>query len=57
MTNYQFSQNDFEDGVIRVQAPFLTKSSTAIRLDATVTACDIVDRFRQSDSPMVTNGR
>lgn len=37
---------DFQEGVIRVQAPTLTKSSTAIQLDDQMTAKDIVTKFR-----------
>lgn len=37
---------DFQEGVIRVQAPTLTKSSTAIQLDDHMTAGDIVSKFK-----------
>ncbi|XP_053382104.1 rho GTPase-activating protein 18-like isoform X3 [Mercenaria mercenaria] len=37
---------DFHDGVIRIQAPNLTKSSTAIQLDNNMTAGDIVSKFK-----------
>ena len=39
-------QADFQEGVIRVQAPNLTKSSMAIQLDPTMTAGDIVSKFK-----------
>lgn len=41
-------EGDFVDGVIRVQAPHLTKSCVAIRLDPGVLAGDIVNRFRKT---------
>ncbi|CAG2242165.1 ARHGAP18_28_40 [Mytilus edulis] len=41
-------EGDFVDGVIRVQAPHLTKSCVAIRLDPGVRAGDIVNRFRKT---------
>ncbi|KAL3887750.1 hypothetical protein ACJMK2_000143 [Sinanodonta woodiana] len=41
------SEADFQEGVIRVQAPNLTKSSMAIQLDDRMTAGDIVAKFRQ----------
>ncbi|XP_033726836.1 rho GTPase-activating protein 18-like [Pecten maximus] len=51
-------EGDFEEGVIRVHAPNLTKSSTAIRLDNHMTAGHIVDRFRNSDGALKpVNGR
>lgn len=51
-------EGDFEEGVIRVHAPNLTKSSTAIRLDRRMTAGHIVDRFRNSDGALKpVNGR
>lgn len=37
---------DFQEGVIRVQAPSLTKSSTAIKLYSNTTAGDIVSKFK-----------
>lgn len=46
-------EGDFENGVIRVQAPHLTKSCVAIRLDPSMLAGDIVNRFRKTS----TNGR
>ncbi|OWF47308.1 rho GTPase-activating protein 18-like [Mizuhopecten yessoensis] len=51
-------EGDFEEGVIRVHAPNLTKSSTAIRLDNRMTAGHIVDRFRNSCGALnPANGR
>ncbi|KAK3602085.1 hypothetical protein CHS0354_029508 [Potamilus streckersoni] len=41
---------DFQEGVIRVQAPNLTKSSMAIQLDDKMTAGDIVAKFRQNQT-------
>ncbi|KAK7091428.1 hypothetical protein V1264_009109 [Littorina saxatilis] len=38
---------DVQNGVIRVQAPDLTKSSCLIQLDEQMTAGDIVDKFRR----------
>lgn len=46
-------EGDFDDGVIRVQAPHLTKSCQAIRLDPNMLAGDIVNKFRKTSS----NGR
>ena len=43
-------QGDFENGVIRVQAPHLTKSCVAIRLDPSMVAGDIVNRFRKTST-------
>ena len=40
-------QVEAQDGMIRVQAPDLTKSSCLIQLDDQMTAGDIVDRFRR----------
>lgn len=40
-------QLDVQNGVIRVQAPDLTKSSCLIQLDEQMTAGDIVDKFRR----------
>lgn len=40
------SEADFQEGVIRIQAPTLTKSSTAIQLDDHTTAGDIVSKFK-----------
>ncbi|XP_060594717.1 rho GTPase-activating protein 18-like isoform X4 [Ruditapes philippinarum] len=37
---------DFQDGVIRIQAPNLTKSSTALQLDNNMTAGDVVAKFK-----------
>ena len=39
-------QADFQEGVIRIQAPTLTKSSTAIQLDDHTTAGSIVSKFK-----------
>ncbi|KAH3709008.1 hypothetical protein DPMN_068468 [Dreissena polymorpha] len=46
---------DFQEGVIRVQAPSLTKSSTAIQLDQSITAGDIISRF--TVSPLKTDSK
>ncbi|XP_052215660.1 uncharacterized protein LOC127834096 isoform X6 [Dreissena polymorpha] len=46
---------DFQEGVIRVQAPSLTKSSTAIQLDQSMTARDIISRF--TVSPLKTDSK
>ena len=40
-------QVESQNGMIRVQAPVLTKSSCLIQLDDQMTAGDIVDRFRR----------
>lgn len=40
-------QTDVQNGVIRVQAPELTKSSCLIQLDDQITAGDIVAKFRR----------
>ena len=37
---------EVQDGVIRVQAPQLTKSSALIQLEASTTAADVVAKFR-----------
>ncbi|KAK3088633.1 hypothetical protein FSP39_021540 [Pinctada imbricata] len=51
-------ESDFEEGVIRVQAPNLTKSCAAIKLTDTMTAGDIVNKFRNNDASHSTlNGR
>ncbi|KAJ8322115.1 hypothetical protein KUTeg_000586 [Tegillarca granosa] len=42
------SNGDFQEGVIRIQAPNLTKSCTAVQLDEFTTAGQIVDRFRNN---------
>lgn len=50
---------DFHEGVIRIQAPCLTKSSTAIQLDDKMTAGDIVSKFKViqgSQEPTESNG-
>ncbi|KAL4218017.1 Rho GTPase activating protein 18 [Mactra antiquata] len=47
-------ETDFQAGVIRIQAPNLTKSSMAIQLDNHMTAGDIVAKFKvggDTDSP------
>ncbi|XP_064597123.1 rho GTPase-activating protein 18-like [Liolophura sinensis] len=43
-------ESDFHEGVIRVQAPNLTKSCAAVQLDSTTTAGDIVAKFRRHDN-------
>lgn len=43
------------DGVIRVQAPCLTKSCAAVKLYEETTACDIIDKFRSSN--LTNNGK
>ncbi|XP_041361812.1 rho GTPase-activating protein 18-like isoform X2 [Gigantopelta aegis] len=47
---YRKSTTDLEtqDGMIRVQAPNLTKSSTLIQLDEWMTAGDVVAKFRRN---------
>lgn len=39
-------QPEVQDGVIRVQAPHLTKSSALIQLDQFTTAADVVSKFK-----------
>ena len=46
-----YIQGDFNDNVIRVQAPHLTKSCVAVRLDPGLLAGDIVNRFRKTSNP------
>lgn len=48
------NETDFEEGVIRVLAPSLTKSCAAVKLTENMTAGDVVDKFRNSN---FTNGR
>lgn len=51
-------EGDFQAGVIRVQAPHLNMSSTAVQLDTTTSASDIVARFCHSsvvESPRARN--
>ena len=47
LTGIIIFQVEAQDGMIRVQAPDLTKSSCLIQLDDQMTAGDIVDRFRR----------
>ncbi|XP_055997359.1 rho GTPase-activating protein 18-like [Ostrea edulis] len=49
------NEGDFVDGVIRVQAPCLTKSCAAVKLYEETTACDIIDKFRSSN--LTNNGK
>nr|XP_022289472.1 rho GTPase-activating protein 18-like [Crassostrea virginica]XP_022289477.1 rho GTPase-activating protein 18-like [Crassostrea virginica]XP_022289485.1 rho GTPase-activating protein 18-like [Crassostrea virginica]XP_022289494.1 rho GTPase-activating protein 18-like [Crassostrea virginica] len=49
------NEGDFEDGVIRVQAPGLTKSCAAVKLSQTTTARDIIDKFRNNNLAMGRN--
>ncbi|XP_061181890.1 rho GTPase-activating protein 18-like isoform X1 [Saccostrea echinata] len=49
------NESDFEDGVIRVQAPSLNKSCAAVKLSGDTTACDIIDKFRTAN--FTHNGR
>ncbi|CAG5124267.1 unnamed protein product [Candidula unifasciata] len=46
---------DHQDGVIRVQAPHLTKSSTLIQLDRNTTAADVVAKFKLGDDSLRTD--
>lgn len=48
------NEGDFEEGVIRVLAPSLTKSCAAVKLTEDMTAGDVVDKFRNAN---FTNGR
>lgn len=48
------NEGDFEEGVIRVLAPSLTKSCAAVKLTDNTTAGDVVDKFRNTN---FTNGR
>ena len=51
-------EGDFQQGVIRVQAPHLNMCTTAVQLDPTTTAADIVARFCHSSAlpPQHVNG-
>ena len=40
-------QSDYQEGVIRVQVPHLTSYHTAVQLNASTTATDIVQKFQR----------
>ncbi|XP_013420894.1 rho GTPase-activating protein 18-like [Lingula anatina] len=51
------SEAEFKEGIIRVQAPGLTKNSTAVQLDENMTAGEIVAKFKRKTSYDVTPQR
>ncbi|ELU05836.1 hypothetical protein CAPTEDRAFT_167257 [Capitella teleta] len=48
-------EGDFQAGVIRVQAPHMNMCATAVQLDGTTTASDIVARFCRSSAVQLAN--
>ncbi|CAH1797242.1 unnamed protein product [Owenia fusiformis] len=50
----QSNEEPLADGVIRVQAPGLTKSSTLIQLERDMTCNDILTRFRRVSQPSLS---
>jgi hypothetical protein len=51
-----YFQSDFQEGLINIQAPGLTKASTAIQLDENMTAGDIVAKFKPRGSKSGESG-